>query len=118
VMTSTLSIDPPSGLQKDSPGWADFRKDRCQRNAVEAGRLPKCRSHRGCRGWKPGPQTCAWTVAGSGPMRECSGAGRRPIPNSGGVCGAHVTASEQSHSRLVKRWRWWVQKVSEVRARP
>jgi hypothetical protein len=38
-MTSTLSIDPPSGLQKDSPGRADFRKDRCQRNAVEAGRL-------------------------------------------------------------------------------
>src|SRR5690242_18148602 len=39
VITSTLSIDPPSGLQKDSPGRADFREDRRQRNAVEAERL-------------------------------------------------------------------------------
>ena len=39
VMTSTLSMDPPSGLQKDSPGRADFREHHQQRNAAEAGRL-------------------------------------------------------------------------------
>jgi hypothetical protein len=60
VMTSTLSIAPPSGLQKDSPGRADFREHHQQRNAAEAGRLQLvCERRQSCRRARPASIECS-----------------------------------------------------------